>query len=158
MVKKRHALAGLAVVLAFAYASLLSAPQPGAPPTAENKQLTLPSGGAIELELACTPNERSQGLSNRSPESLPRGRGMLFAFDSVGERGFWMKEMEFALDIAWIDAGKRVSFVEEGVPPCTPSGCPVYSHAGKYVLEVNAGEAKRLGISAGAVLAFDAGC
>src|SRR3989338_5042145 len=60
----------------------------------------------IKAELADTPEKRALGLSGR--ETLGNDEGMLFVFDEPNTRQFWMKNMNFALDIIWIDENKKV--------------------------------------------------
>jgi len=94
-------------------------------------QLTIP------VEVADTDAERMLGLSGRA--NLEEGTGLLFVFDRLGKYGFWMKDMNFAIDIAWIDeAGKIVHLESDVVPETYPK---VFVPAGEalYVLEVNAG-------------------
>jgi uncharacterized membrane protein (UPF0127 family) len=96
------------------------------------------------LEIADTEAERTQGLSGR--DSLVVNHGMLFVFDEPGNYGFWMKDMRFPIDIIFLDVNLRVINVYEGVKPDSfPT--PFYPVApAKYVLEINSGEASRLGI------------
>ena len=49
----------------------------------------------INVELALTNEERTQGLSGRG--NLEKNEGMLFIFDVPGEYYFWMKDMNFQL-------------------------------------------------------------
>ena len=104
------------------------------------------------LELASTPKERQQGLSGR--ESLDQDRGMLFTYGQEGRPCFWMKDMNFSLDIIWVDAQKTVVYIEEDVAPEThpESFCP--SADALYVIELNAGEVARIGIEVGDTLDF----
>ncbi|PIR68178.1 hypothetical protein COU49_02420, partial [Candidatus Nomurabacteria bacterium CG10_big_fil_rev_8_21_14_0_10_35_16] len=64
------------------------------------------SGEEIQVELALTQEERLQGLSNRT--NLNPGSGMLFIFEQSGEHPFWMKEMNFPLDMIWINENMKV--------------------------------------------------
>ena len=105
-------------------------------------------------EVARTLAERAQGLSGRP--SLRPGVGMLFVFDSGRASTFWMKGMLFPLDIVWIDADWRVIQVthEAAVPSPDTSDqeLPRYSAGAvpvRYVLEINAGVARELGIGPG---------
>ena len=113
---------------------------------------------AIDVEVAATPDQRAQGLSGRV--SLPADAGMLFDMGQVTTPDFWMKDMRFALDLVWIGADRRVLGVTPGVPP--QPGVPdaqllLYRPPSpvRYVLEVNSGAAARLGLTAGAQLAFN---
>jgi uncharacterized membrane protein (UPF0127 family) len=104
------------------------------------------------LEVADTPAERMQGLSNRP--KLADGTGMLFVFDRPSVQCFWMKDMRFNLDIIWVDADKKVVYIEPNVSPSTypHSFCP--NVPAQYVVEVNAGVAQQLRLEAGDTISF----
>ena len=110
------------------------------------------------VELAANSEDRIRGLSGRA--SLDAGTGMLFVFEKAERFRFWMREMEFFLDIVWISAGCKVLDVSENVPfpdPSTPLGeLPRYSpeSKAKYVLEINGGEAVALGLGIGDTVEF----
>jgi uncharacterized membrane protein (UPF0127 family) len=106
----------------------------------------------VRVELARTEAERARGLGGHAP--LGEREGMLFIFERPGIYSFWMKGMTFPLDIMWIDDG-RVVHLASDVPPPAPgtadSALPIYTPAApaRYVLEVNAGFARRFGITVG---------
>lgn len=100
-------------------------------------------GEKINLELANTPEKRSLGLSNR--ESLNEKEGMLFIFDKQDiNPAFWMKDMNFSIDIIWINDGKVIQ-LDKSVPapePQTPEAeLTLYRPVQPidYVLEVTSG-------------------
>ena len=99
---------------------------------------------SIKVEIADTVESRAQGLSER--KILRDGTGMLFIFDSSGQYGFWMKDMNFSIDIVWISESFEVIGIEHEVTPETfptifyPPG-PV-----RYVLELPAGFSRNRGI------------
>jgi len=64
--------------------------------------------GNINVELANTNASREIGLSYRT--SMNQDEGMLFVFDKIGKYGFWMKDMNFPLDILWLDEEGRVIY------------------------------------------------
>ncbi len=68
----------------------------------------------IEAEISRTGEEQLMGLGNRF--SLPEGQGMLFLYKNQGEKIFWMKRMNFPIDILWLNNGKLV-LIEKDVPP-----------------------------------------
>ncbi len=72
---------------------------------------------------------------------------MLFVFDKAGKYAFWMKDMQFALDILWIKDGK-INFIEKNVQPSFPATMTP-SENSNQVLEFNAGTVDRLGIIIG---------
>ncbi len=99
------------------------------------------------VEIADTDEERIKGLSGR--ESLPEGRGMLFVFDQPGMYGFWMKDMLFSIDIIWLsEEGRVVHIVKNASPESFPEVFYPAAEA-KYVLELPAGTAERLGLQIG---------
>lgn len=102
----------------------------------------------FEVEIADTPSERERGLMNR--EDLGENSGMFFIFDSEGEYSFWMKNTLIPLDLIWISENLEVVDVKTA-EPCAPEFCDIYTPKGsaKYVLEINAGEAERFGITTG---------
>jgi hypothetical protein len=81
---------------------------------------------------------------------------MLFVFSQEAEWGFWMHEMRFPLDIIWFNASRQVVFIEQDLPPCTPSLCSVYTPTATamFVLEVNAGFVATNGVALGESFAF----
>ena len=102
----------------------------------------------LVVEVADSPDTQTQGLSNRP--SLPENTGMLFVFSDYRQRNFWMKEMQFPIDMIWI-SDTRVVGIEKNVPTPTSSQLLIYTspEAVNYVVEVNAGWADRHGISVG---------
>ncbi len=92
----------------------------------------------LRVEIASTPEDRVKGLMHR--KGLGRGEGMLFIFDTNTRHGFWMKNMEFPIDILWISRKGKVVHIEHSVPPCRNDPCIVYIPPEKavYVLETRA--------------------
>lgn len=106
----------------------------------------------ILASLAQTPAARQQGLSG--VKGLPEKTGMLFKFETAGIYGFWMKDMNFPLDMVWIDSGKKVVAISENISTSTfPTSFYPPSPA-MYVLEINARAAKNFGMATGTVLSF----
>lgn len=104
----------------------------------------------VMLELAQSPEEQAKGLGGRT--SLASGKGMLFVFLTSDRQCFWMKDMNFGLDIVWIDANQKIANIEKNISPNTyPQS---YCSQGQYVLEINAGEADKLGLYSGQQLYF----
>lgn len=124
---------------------------PGVTPlatTSATKTITVGSK-VINIEIADTPEKRSQGLSGRT--ELATDAGMLFVFGTEGDvpkkdltPGFWMKDMKISIDIIWINDNKVVK-IDKSVPipaeGTADNKLPVYSPGQPidYVLEVNPG-------------------
>ncbi|MEK7080259.1 MAG: DUF192 domain-containing protein [Patescibacteria group bacterium] len=103
----------------------------------------------FEVEIAKTPLELSQGLMFR--KSLGQNKGMLFIFEKEGIYPFWMKNTLIPLDIIWIDENNKVVFISENTQPCPQKDCLqiIPQAEAKYVLELNAGQAREAKIKIG---------
>ena len=101
----------------------------------------------ISVEIANTDEERVRGLSGR--RDLPAGSGLLFVFPNEATYGFWMKEMNFSIDILWISAGLKVIHIVEDVAPETYPKVFRPAQPARYVLELQAMGARKLGIKVG---------
>ncbi len=117
--------------------------------------LRLPSGKVLQVEVMVKDEDRAMGLMFRP--SLPLDRGMLFVFDSPEFQGIWMKNCKFPIDIVWLDQDRQVVHLAESVPPCKADPCPVYQplRRASYVVELNAGQARREKVQLGATLSFE---
>ena len=71
----------------------------------------------IQAKIADDPKEHQAGLSDFS--SLSLNEGMLFVFDKSAAYVFWMENVEFAIDIIWIDEAKKIVDIAPNVPPET---------------------------------------
>lgn len=100
----------------------------------------------LDIEIADTDFDIQTGLMYR--DSMAKTQGMLFVFDDVTKRYFYMKNTKIPLDIIYInDANKIVSFQKNAKPfdeSSLPSNVPA-----KYVLEVNAGLADAWALTVG---------
>jgi hypothetical protein len=101
--------------------------------------------------------ELLKGLMFR--ESLPSGRGMLFIHPEESIFHYWMYQTKIPLDIIWMDHDRRIVEMSLDTPPCTSKSareCANYggNYKSKYVLEVNAGVAKKNGLTVGQTLVF----
>ena len=98
----------------------------------------------LEVQIADTDPLLTRGLMFQ--EELPFDQGMLFVFEGEKRRSIWMPNMQFSLDILWLDIEGNVLHIEKNVPPCKTAletaSCPSYkgdNKLAKYVLEVTAG-------------------
>ncbi|MFC5436370.1 DUF192 domain-containing protein [Rhodanobacter umsongensis] len=112
-------------------------------------------GQRFTTELATDEPSREHGLMMRT--RLAADHGMLFVFPLSAPRAFWMKNTLISLDILYFDANRRLVSMQLNVPPCKSDPCPIYpSHApARYVLEVSAGTARRMGAEVGDVLKIE---
>jgi uncharacterized membrane protein (UPF0127 family) len=97
------------------------------------------NGQYFSVFVAKNKEERKLGLSNW--ENLKYNQGMLFVFEEPKMQFFWMKDMNFPLDIIWLKNNK-VIFCEKNVAVKDYAGNVnrVYSpEPANQVLEINAG-------------------
>lgn len=113
----------------------------------DNKNTVTIKGYKLEVEIVRTPEEQMRGLSGR--ESLAENAGMLFVYEQQTTPAFWMKEMNFPIDIIWIGSDKRIVDITENLAPETFPQLFRPSAPVQYVLEVNAGWAENHTISTG---------
>jgi len=116
--------------------------------------LTLPSGKVLQTEVMVQDQDRMMGLMFRS--SLAEDHAMLFVFGDLDFHGIWMKNCKFPIDILWLDEERKIVHVAEAVPPCKAEPCPVYNplRRAAYVVELNAGQARREKAVVGATVGF----
>ncbi|PKQ44736.1 DUF192 domain-containing protein [Confluentibacter flavum] len=91
---------------------------------------------SLDIEIADTDYDIQTGLMYRS--SMKTNQGMLFVFDDVRERYFFMKNTQIPLDIIYIDDNKKIVSYQKDAKPFDETSLPSNIPA-KYVLEVNAG-------------------
>jgi uncharacterized membrane protein (UPF0127 family) len=130
-------------------------PAPGCPPDPEGGPAALPivrvsfpdAGGAVvQAELVRTEHDSMRGLMYR--RSLGAERGMLFDLLVRDDHKFWMHNTCIPLDLLYVDEDGLLVGIVENAPTLNDEsrgvGCP-----SRYVLEVNAGWARRHGVKAG---------
>jgi uncharacterized membrane protein (UPF0127 family) len=106
-------------------------------------------GQRFDVEVVSDDATRERGLMFR--DSMPADHGMLFVFDAMQPRVFWMKNTRIPLDILYFDNNYKLVSVQQRVPPCRSDPCAQYPSSGpaQYVLELNAGVADKLGVKPG---------
>lgn len=98
------------------------------------------------IELADNAALRSKGLMHR--ESLPRSRGMLFAYEAAAEVAFWMRNTLISLDMLFIDEAGVVTKIHHRAQPLSED---LIRSDGEViaVLEIGGGLAALYGMSVG---------
>ena len=117
--------------------------------TAQSQPWVKLKGQHINVELALDDAARMRGLMFR--EHMAPKHGMLFVFERETPQAFWMKNTKIPLDMLYFDHSGKLVAMHEQVQPCTADPCPAYpSNApALYVLELNGGEAAKLGVKLG---------
>ena len=103
----------------------------------------------IKAEVADNLELRLKGLSGR--KSLCSNCGMIFVFERTDIYPFWMKEMNFPLDIVWIKDKKIVEIVASAPTPEAAGQVMNYTPQAPadLVLELNAGFCEKNNIKVG---------
>ena len=116
-------------------------------------QTSVPSvtlhGHRFTTEFATNDASREHGLMMRT--ELAADHSMLFVFPDLQPRWFWMKNTLIPLDILYFGADRKLVSMQLDVPPCKADPCPSYPSdaPARYVLELPAGTARRIGVQAG---------
>ncbi|MEO8957850.1 MAG: DUF192 domain-containing protein [Rudaea sp.] len=148
--QRRHVASQIIVILVLLFAgtwihAATPAPKPGHAPvtTAWLKR------HEFQIEIADDFASREHGLMDRT--SMAANHGMLFVFDTPQMLSFWMKNTLIPLDMLFFDRDYKLINVQQRVPPCRADPCPQYGSTGpaQYVLELNGGEAEKLGVNPG---------
>jgi uncharacterized membrane protein (UPF0127 family) len=159
-VKKKQVryLVGIGVFLLVVAASFLFFFKQGKPqaPT-DGVKVTLSPKTDTEktftLEVVKDGAAQVKGLSGRS--GLGADQGMLFDYGSNDghDHGtdenhcIWMKEMNFSIDVVWVDSTERITSI---VPDLSPDTYPqAYCAKAEKILELPAGTAARHGLRVG---------
>jgi len=108
------------------------------------------SNQAYTLEAVKSPAEKQKGLGGTA--SMPQQEGMIFLSDISSSQCFWMKDMQFPIDIIWVNSDKKVSYIENNVQP--KSYPKLFCHNAKNVIELNAGEAARNNLKVNQTVSF----
>ena len=112
-------------------------------------------GHRYAVEISDDDAERARGLMFR--DAMADGHGMLFIHDAEEQQAYWMKNTKIPLDILYFDDERKLVAQQRDVPTCSlGDACPSYPSdaPARYVLELNAGEAERLGLKDGAEMRF----
>ena len=133
--------------LALALAALLALAPVRAQEGTEGLDIITATGPHhFSVEVMRTDAGREKGLMFR--KNMPKDRGMLFDFKTEQPVMMWMKNTYLPLDMVFISRNGKVVNVAENAEPLSEaiiaSDGPVFA-----VLEVNAGEARQIGVKPG---------
>ena len=117
-----------------------------------NKPAFLIGNAPVSIEYARTPDEKFRGLCCR--DFLPENSGMLFVYNRPGNYRFVMRDTRIPLDMYWISSGKEVVHIEHSVQPSSYPKTYGTNTPAQYILETNAGFAKRHNIKVGDTVKF----
>lgn len=107
----------------------------------------------LSARIANTDKLRTQGLSG-TPE-LGAGNAMLFVFDSTAIQSFWMKDMNYSIDIIWLDDSKKIVSIKEHATPESYPDQFAPDTSARYVVEVSDGFIKENKVKVGDAVSFE---
>lgn len=97
--------------------------------------------------IADNNEKRTMGLSGS--KQLCTNCALLFVFDNPQILSFWMKDMNYNIDIVFLDELGKVINIYENLDPKTYPQSFVSTSLSKYALEINANLSKSLGLEIG---------
>ncbi len=100
----------------------------------------------FNIEVATTDQERTLGLMFR--RALPENGGMLFLYNPPQPAAMWMRNTLIPLDMVFISADGKVHRIEANTEPFS-TALIASEGAVVGVLELNAGEADKIGLKPG---------
>ena len=110
------------------------------------------ANGFIIADIAVSSFDRQKGLSDK--KMIGDNSGLLFVFENSDRHGFWMKDMNFPIDIVWIDENKKIVGISSNLSPETYPEIFLPPQNIKYALEINADMAKKYNLATGTTLSF----
>lgn len=126
----KRLLSALVATVLWSTAQAQQVPQPRLP------TVTLQAGmHNIVAEVARTPEQQQIGMMMRT--QMAAHEGMLFVFDDVAPRCFWMRNTLLPLSIAFIDDDGTIANLADMKPRSEQSHCA--SRPVRYALEMNQG-------------------
>ncbi len=94
-----------------------------------------------------TEAELQKGLSGT--KSLPDDQAMLFVFPYSNQWSIWMKDMNYPIDIVWLDARSQVVHTVKNAQPSSYPERFTPGVSARYVIELSSGTVERIGIENG---------
>ena len=120
--------------------------------TVNYKTRIILGGKVLSVDVADNIYTQAKGLSYR--KSMSVNEGMFFIFKDIDKHGFWMKDMNFSIDIIWLDENMKINHIERSLGPETFPKIFYPEAPGKYVLEISAGQSNILKIKIGDMVNF----
>jgi len=110
--------------------------------------------GIFTAQVAKTQAARDRGLTGTP--SLSADNAMIFVYDTDGKWPINMKDMNFPIDIVWLNKDKQVIYIVKNVPPESyPYQQFTPKDDARYVVELAAGVVGQKSIDINATAQFD---
>src|ERR687885_1317650 len=97
----------------------------------------------INVEIAKSSAEKQRWLMFRQ-EKIPLNSAMILVYDKPDLYSMWLLNIEYNLDLIWVDESGQIVYVVKDAPPCKntldPSSCTYKNtKAAKYVIAATSG-------------------
>lgn len=135
------------IVIIFFLAGFFLINQPVKNLEPANIKFVKSAGQIVKVDMALTSADQALGLSGR--ESLKENEGMLFIFPQPGNYPFWMKDMNFPIDIIWLTEDFEVVYIKKDARPELFPESYGPEEDSKYVLEVVSGFSEKNNLQVG---------
>ena len=109
-------------------------------------------GYNFNVLVATTKREQERGLMFY--KKLPANRGMIFVYDKPQRVYMWMKNTYIPLDMLFVAANNEIVNIYENAQVLSKDIIDS-KYRVKYVIELNAGTVKRLGLQNGDTISFN---
>lgn len=119
-------------------------------------QLVLRMGNqSFNVTIARTDFERQRGLSGTN--NLASNQAMLFIFPDNTKPGIWMKNMNYPIDIVWVNTNYQIVHIVKNAQPSSYPQTYKSDVAARYVIEVSSGTIEKTGIVRGDLVGLPSG-
>lgn len=109
--------------------------------------------GVFRAVVADTDVARQKGLGDT--DALAANEAMLLVFDRDEQWSIWMKDVEYPIDVIWLDSQKRVVHIVKNMPPDSYPTSYAPKKPARYVVELAAGSVDSKSITIGTLARFD---
>lgn len=117
-------------------------------------QTTLYLGdGVYHARIAATPSAREKGLGGTI--NLAPHHAMLFVFETSDRWGIWMKDMQYSIDVVWLNEQKQVVYSVSNMSPDSYPKEFTPNMPARYVVELPAGAIAKRAITIGTQARFE---
>lgn len=105
------------------------------------------NGFKFDVSIAEKESEWQRGLSFR--KSIKENEAMLFVFPYEDRWSIWMKDMNFPIDVLWLDSNKKIIYLIDNMTPESYPNFFVPKEKSKYVVEMSSNMIEKLAIKKG---------
>lgn len=124
-------------------------------PTTPDHSLIRISNHTYQATIARTAEDKIRGLSGT--KSLSSNHAMLFIFEDNIKPGIWMKDMNYPIDIIWLNKNRKVVHIVKNAQPSSFPQTFQPSTPARYVIELPSDTIEKTGITTTDVVTLPSG-